>query len=142
MKKLIFTLIALLLFIAACNSDNDKPETSVEPTTNEPTQEELNEQLKEEAIEADIIQINGDEVEEGTKLKATGEISVYKEGLGPLGKDFMLTTEEGNGHGIYQIINMDANDTTIQEEQTVTVYGTYYGKDESGTPQITVTVIE
>ncbi|WP_158595132.1 hypothetical protein [Oceanobacillus piezotolerans] len=152
MKKvliLLFIIIMLMIIIiTACTEDevsepveveqNDSPEQG----TVEPTQEERNEQLKEEAIEADFEKINGNEVEEGTKLKASGEITnIFPEDL--RGGDFMLSVEESeNENGVYHVVDMKTEKIPIEEGQVVTAYGVYDGKDESGMPIIIATIIE
>lgn len=150
MKRVL--LLGLILLLVACGSDKADTEpieqNGVEMASendvvkNEPTQEELNEQLKTEAMDADFVSINGDEVEEGAKLKVTGEIS-FVSGEGVRGGNFTITTEEKDGHGMYNIINLNTADPVeIVEGIEVTVYGTYSGKDETGIPEITATIIE
>lgn len=129
--------------LAACGSDEAEEDDNnlideelAESTENEPTQEELDAQLKEEAIEADFVAINGDEVEDGTKLYADGTVDLILE-EGVIDK-FSFSTDGG----IYTIISLDT-DTEVSEGDFVRVYGTYAGKEEgTGIPMLSVTVIE
>src|SRR5690625_5624824 len=83
MKKVLgIGIILLVMLLSACGNDeevNTEPKEEQEPSpeqeNNEPSQDELDEQLKEEATEADFVKVNGDEVDEGTKLYAEGERS-------------------------------------------------------------------
>src|SRR5699024_3966347 len=63
-------------------------EEEIEET--EPTQEELDKEVKEDAIEAEFAEINGDRVAIDTRLTATGEVSIVMR-EGALG-EFDLTT--------------------------------------------------
>jgi hypothetical protein len=143
MKRLSLLLTGVLL-LAACGEEEATEPVEVEGTvedtaTSEPSQEELNTQLKEEATEIDFVQANAGEIEEGTKVKATGEVSnLVDDTL----MEFTLTTEEGDGSGMYSVKGFNTTDAAIEEGQTVTVYGTYDGKDDSGMPSIALTIIE
>lgn len=140
MKKLSVILMAFLL-LAACSDEPTAEPEEVETVedTDEPTQEELNAQLKEEATEIEFVKANGDEVEEGTKVKATGDISnLVDDTL----MEFTLTTEEGEGSGMYSVKGFNTTEATVEEGQSVTVYGTYAGKDDMGMPEISLTIIE
>ncbi|WP_449354396.1 hypothetical protein ACUL41_14810 [Virgibacillus natechei] len=152
MKKL-FLLSIIVLFLAACGGEaedtneqanattpTEEATETEESTEEEPTQEELDAQLKEEAIEADFVAINGDEVEEDTKIHATGTIDMVMED--GVMDEFMFTTEEGDGYGMYIVHNLDM-DAEIQEGETIKVYGTYSGKDEEmSAPILSTTIIE
>jgi len=110
-------------------------------TEDKPTQEELNIQLKEEAIEADFVNINGDKVEKGTKLHLKGEVSVI-DSIESLGK-FSITTKENDGFGMYDIINFTGEKLNIKEGDIIEVWGVYNVKDENtGMPTISMTVYE
>lgn len=143
MKKLSLLLAATLL-LAACSDTEDAEPVEVEGTvedtaTAEPSQDELNAQLKEEATEIEFVKANGDEVEEGAKIKATGEISNL---VDDTMMAFTLTTKEGEGSGMYSIKGFNTTDASVEEGQSVTVYGTYAGKNDSGMPEINLTIIE
>lgn len=143
MKK-IFVVGLAALFLSACSDTEEKTE-SVEPTvqeepeTNEPTQAELDAQLKEEATQANFVELNSDDAEQDKKVFAEGEITnIEKEGS--LGV-FTLTTEETSGDGMYTV-NVLATDVDFAKGDQVKVYGTYSGKDDLGFPVITATIIE
>ena len=143
MKKLFYIGALSALLLAACGGEEATPkedtpveETSVE--TNEPTQEELNAQLKEEATAIDFVAANGGEIAENAKVTVKGVVKViFSEGVA--GK-FSLTTTEGEGFGVYTIVNLSMTEPV--EGNEVTIYGTFDGKDESGIPQIVATIIE
>lgn len=141
LRKVVFILLSTLILVACGDDVASKP---VGKEKDEPSQEELNGQLREEAIEANFVKINGDEVKEGTKLKVTGEITVlFDEGVQD--GNFTLTTDEPDGgHGMYSIINLNTVeqvDIVVGEE--VIVYGAYSGRDDdTGMPVITATIIE
>lgn len=139
-------LFALVLLMAACSEEETEPAaTQEEPETEEaagPSQEELNEQMKEEATEIDFVEANGGDLSPGTKVKATGEISAL-DPTGLRGGDFMLSVEEGDGFGVYSVTNLNTVEIPLEEGQTVTVYGTFDGAEEgTSMPMITATIIE
>lgn len=145
---LILGLVVLMIFasfIAGCNPSENSQDTLEKADTQQsgPTQEELNEKLKQEAIKANFVEINGGSVDVYTKIYAEGIISVVmKPGL--LG-EFSLTTEEGNGFGIYTIRNFDLNGPIENSDidRRITVWGVFWGKDpETGIPIITSTITE
>ena len=144
MKKLFYIGALSALLLAACGDEEDatpKEDTPVVETageTNEPTQEELNAQLKEEATAIDFVAANGGEIAKNTKVKTTGVVKVISsEGVGG---EFMLTTTEGEGFGVYTIVNLSMTETA--EGNEVTIYGTFAGKDDAGMPKIVATIIE
>lgn len=104
-----------------------------------PTQEESNKELKEEAVEADFVKINGGEVEEGTKLFLEGEVSIIMSE--DLGIEFTLSTKEGEGYGVYSVWAL-VEDVIINEGDIVRVWGSYRGKDDAGMPTIVATIVE
>lgn len=144
MKKLFYIGALSALLLAACGGEEEgtpKEDTPVVETareTNEPTQEELNAQLKEEATAIDFVAANGGEIAEKTKVTITGKVgTVMSEGVGGV---FTVSTTEGDGAGMYTIENYSMTETA--EDAEVTIYGTFDGKDESGIPQIVAIIIE
>ncbi len=148
MNKIIFSaaIVSAIMF-GACSDEKDtapKEDTPVEETSkgtedksDSSTQEELNAKLKEETTAIDFVAANGGEVAENTKVKAQGVIKVIiSEGVGG---EFMLTTTEGEGFGVYTIVNLSM--TEIVEGDEVTIYGTFAGKDDLGMPKIIATII-
>lgn len=134
--KLIFFLF-LLLTLIACSPEEEATgeliedgEVTAEEEPNEPTQEELNERLKEQAMEANFTEVNGGEVEEGTPLYIEGKVTFVADG-GQLG-EFTITTEENDGHGMYNIANFSMIEENIEEGQHLKVYGTYAGNQKRG----------
>lgn len=122
--------------------DTETPlESSAEISQDETTQKELNEHLKEEATEIDFIKANGNEIEKGTLVKASGTVGTIDPN-GLRGGDFALTTEEDEGLGMYDILNLNTEEIPLKEGQEVTIFGSYNDKDELGMPQIVATIIE
>lgn len=142
MKEL-FVLLAAVFLLVACGGNEEKATETEEPVktqeeTTEPKQDELDAKLKAEATAIDFVAANGDEVAEGTKVTITGEVTnVAGEGIG---EAFTVTTNEGDGFGMYTVKNITMKEVT--QGDTVTVYGVYDGKDELSMPSIVVTVIE
>ena len=143
MKKLFYIGALSALLLAACGGEEATPkeDTPVEETSgesNEPTQEELNAQLKEEATAISFVAANAGEVPKNAKVTLKGVVKViFSEGVA--GK-FSFTTTEGEGYGVYTIVNLSMTEPV--EGNKVTIYGTFDGKDESGIPQIVATIIE
>lgn len=136
------------LMLVGCGGNDteskDEPAPKKEETTKtenkaEPTQEELNEKLKAEAVEANFVELNSDKAETNKKVFATGEVSAIKED--GIFQSFTLTTKEGEGNGMYSISDV-LKETEYAEGDTVKVYGVYTGKDDLGFPKIESTVIE
>lgn len=151
MKKIFFIGTLSVLLLTACGEEEAKPkeetpaaeptEVKEEPVTVEPTQEELNVKMREEAIKIDFVAANGDEIAQDTKVTISGKVTnISEEGVG--GK-FTVTTTEGDrsdGYGMYSVINLALKDVSLDSE--VTIYGTYDKKDELGFPTIAATIIE
>lgn len=148
MKRMSLVLAAALLLSACTEDKTSKPaDVSKQPaveetvTAEEQEQAELNAQLKEDATEINFVEANGDQLEQGAKVKATGEITTVSD-QGIRGGDFTLTTEEDNGNGMYNITNLNTAKIEIAKGKNVTIYGTYNGKDDMGMPSITATIVE
>lgn len=109
---------------------------------NEPTQEELNVNMKKEAIEADFVAINSGDIKEGTKLYLACEVMTIssKELFGK----FTVSVQEGeDAYGVYSIINMNtAEPVDFDEGDMLEIWGVYSGKDDTGLPIITAIIIE
>jgi len=141
MKKLLVLLIVLfsVSLLAACGG-NEKVSDQGEPKETatkeqEPTQDELNEQLKAEAVEANFVELNGDNAEENKKVFTAGEVTIINK-EGSMGE---FTLSDGDG-GMYTIVNVLG--TEISEGDQVKVYGPFTGKDDLGFPTISATIIE
>jgi colicin import membrane protein len=144
-KKWFAALLGLALLVGCSSESSSDTEKKDEPKQEEvkqdegPTQEELDAQLKEEAVQADFVELNSDEAETGKKVFTEGVIdSIAKEGM--LG-EFTLTTEEGEGVGMYTVVDVMGSDL-VKEGTNIKVYGVYEGKDDLGFPKINATVIE
>ena len=151
--KQILVVVAAVLLLGACGQvqrheslpePGEKTETSavpeestVEEDAAEPTQEEINEQIKAEAVEIDFIKAQAAEYAKYARVKATGEVKL-KDDL-----NFVLSTEEGDGHGLYDITYLNTTEVQFEDGDIVTVYGSYDGPDgREDLPIIRVTIIE
>ncbi|MBM7717294.1 vacuolar-type H+-ATPase subunit I/STV1 [Bacillus thermophilus] len=146
MKKFLLIFVVAFLVMVGCSSEDsaapkeeskpkEEKQTEEVEKDDEPTQEELDQKLKEEAVEADFVELNVDNPPDGKKVKATGEVTLVHES--GVGGTFSLTTDEG----IYSIQNMSLEE--VEEGQEVTAYGTTSSeKAEDGSPQIVATIIE
>jgi len=149
MKRLFYVGALSAFLLTACSGEEAKPkgdtsttepsESKNESVTNTPTQEELNEKMRSEAIKLDFVSANGGKIAKDTKVTITGKITnITDEGVG--GK-FTVTTKEGDGFGMYSVVNL-TTDSNISRDSEVTVYGTFDEKDELGAPTIIATIIE
>lgn len=144
MKKFLMLISAIFLvgLITACGGNEGASGESINiPKTEkkEPSQEELNNQLKEAAIEANFVELNSNETEQGKKVFATGKVSFIAED--GIFKTFTLTTDEGDGKGMYTIVDV-LKDVEYIDGDTLKIYGTFKGKNDLGIPEITSTIIE
>lgn len=131
MKRLSFLLTATLL-LCACGG------APAEDTQSAEVEQDTEEVMKEEAVEIDFVAANDDSVPAGTVVKAQGIASPLT-GT-EIGDEFLLTTEETEGEGTYVVSNNSK--VEVQAGQEITVYGSFDGKTESGSPKITATLIE
>lgn len=151
MKKLFYIGVLSTLLLTACGEEEKAAPKEETPAAEEkeasdkvaetkgPTQEELNEKMRKEAIKLEFVAANSDEVAKNTKVTISGKVSnIDKEGVG--GK-FTVTTNEGDGYGMYTVVNLTLEDVSMDSE--VTVYGTFDGSDpDVGFPTIIATIIE
>lgn len=147
MKKVLIIGFAALVLSACGNEDVVKEEdTTIEETDtiineeveNDPTQDELNAKLKEEAVKADFVELGADNPPNGKSVYIDGEVSVLMEDVID---QFTLTAKEGDGYGIYHIKLINTTDIEYSNGDTVRIYGTVKGKDE-GFPLISATILE
>ncbi|PSL35176.1 hypothetical protein B0H99_10879 [Planomicrobium soli] len=125
-------LLAVSLLLGACGGEQAEGGRSSD------VEKETEEGLKEEAVEVDFVAANDDSIPAGTVVKAEGIASPIT-GT-DIGDEFLLTTQDSEGEGTYVVSN---NSTVkIQDGQEITVYGSFDGKTESGSPKITATIIE
>lgn len=124
----------------------DRLDNSVQEATTKneessgPTQEELNEKLKAEAVQVEFVKANAGEYNEGDRLFVKGEVDVLEDDS--VFVKFLISAEEGEGYGMYNVEGVNITDTEFSEGDTVTVYGSYKGESESGLPLIIATIIE
>ncbi|MBT2577403.1 hypothetical protein J7E43_08270 [Bacillus sp. ISL-8] len=163
-KKLFKFLICtiLLMGLSACGSTSTQTESS-KTNSNElkqadkkqnkgPSQEELNDKLKSEAEDAVFVKANGDQYKKGQKLKITGTVGLLLKSMAfPA---LSVSTNEGSGEGLYTIQIVQSgiqvsddkftlkDNINISKNDKITVFGVFDGKDTSGIPQITATIIE
>jgi hypothetical protein len=116
-----------------------KVEKKSEEKTQGPSQEELNEKLKQEAVQANFTELDGDNQQIGKKVYIDGEVGP---GMKDVIDEFMLTAKEGDGYGIYKVKLFNTAKTEYNKGDQVRVYGTVEGKDDSGMPLITATILE
>lgn len=148
------------ILIASCsNSEKDEAVGSVltaaqtEETTESTFDEEevaLREELVLKAKEVSYVDVDGDKYEEygdeDSWFKLTGEVSAIGEDALGIDQQFLLTTSEPEENGVY-IIKSDPpyvhKEMTVKEGETITVYGTYLGKDEdTSMPTVHILVVE
>lgn len=145
MKKILFLLLVVTLFLTACGENKEtstpvnKDTETKEEKSSEPAQEELNDKLKTEAVQAVFVDLNSDEAEVGKKVFATGEVSNIKED--GIFMTFTLTVKESEGVGMYSVTDV-LKETDYNEGDSIKVFGSYDGKDDLGFPKINSTVIE
>ncbi|WP_018934329.1 hypothetical protein [Gracilibacillus lacisalsi] len=124
--------------VTANNVKEDEEEALTEEDS-EVTQEELDEQLKDEAVEADFVELNSGEAESDQRVFIEGKVlDEPEEKL----QEFMVSTYEGDGYGIYIVKDFDPG-AEFKEGDIIRAYGIYNGKhEELGGPLITATLIE
>lgn len=149
MKKILVSMLAILLvfaLVACSNGDSEEKTTSKteeivnkESTEKGPSQQKLNEKLKKEAVKADFVELNVDNPPEGKKVYIDGEVSALNKG--PM-DEFVLTSKEDKGNGMYMIKLANTTDVEFSEGDQVRVYGVVNGKDDTGMPKVLATIIE
>lgn len=112
----------------------------------EPTQEELDEKLKKEAVPIDWVKAVSDEIPEGTKVYGEGEVDDYPIDKDDVMQDFGLSIKYGEDEwGVFEVRTFTTlpNVEEVQEGDIAKVYGTYAGKHEvTGLPLISATIVE
>ncbi|MCP3028624.1 hypothetical protein [Halobacillus sp. A5] len=133
MKK--YLAILGLAALLGCSED-----TSANESKEQPSQQDLEEQLREEAVPIDFATVNAGEVEEGDKVFIQGYISAAAP-ADEAAAVFSVTADEEAGEGTYSVENKDEG-AEFMIKDIVEVYGTYQGTDDAGTPVIEGTIIE
>ncbi|MFC7322493.1 hypothetical protein [Halobacillus campisalis] len=130
--------LAIIGFAAliGCSEDTSASDSNAEE---KPSQEELEELLRAEAVPVEFSSVTSGEVEQGAEVIIQGSVSASE--LSKEAAAFTVTTKEESGFGTYTVENMD-EDTDFLTDDIVEVYGTYVGTDEEGTPLIEGTIVE
>lgn len=147
MKKhyalMVLTLCLALTLIACSKTPTNQPAAPQANVATGPSQSELNEKLKKEAIKAEFIQLNSHSEQHLNK-------SVFIEGAvmpasingNGVGQTFTVTTKEGVSNGVYAITNL-SRVYDVKDNSKVKVYGTFTGKDTKlDMPTIVATIVE
>jgi hypothetical protein len=112
----------------------------------DPTQEDIDDALRNEAVKANFVEINAGNWK-SKKVYAEGEVSALDTSNRAM-YQFTLAMKENGGYGIYLIkafttLPNNAALDILNNGDTIRVYGTVSGKDENTSmPIISVTVIE
>ncbi|WP_099300198.1 hypothetical protein [Bacillus sp. Marseille-P3800] len=117
---------------------SNETSNSKDETEDEPSQDELDQKMRDEAEEVDFVAANNGEYSGEEIVKATGVATVV--GDTDVGNEFVLTVEQNDGYGLYDVVIMRTN-ATINENDEVTVYGTVDSKPE-GLPRIVGVLFE
>lgn len=145
MKKTFFVLILILsvLLVACENAPTSNYEVeSGEKVVKDIESNEDNEKtgIKERAIKADFVAINGNKVEKDTILHLTAEVGVI---FGTeMFDEITVSTEENGGFGVYSIMNFADLEFKYTEGDIIDIWGMYDGKNDSGMPVIIAFIIE
>lgn len=155
MKKKIIIAVAILVLVmlgsigcgnsdVATNDIEKSTNTSENKVQNEKVdQEELNQQIKDEAIQAEFVTLNVSENEAkqyvGKSFFIEGEVT-FVDSANTVLPEFTVTTKEENGYGMYTVINLFK--TSVNEGDTVKVYGGFNGVNKLGMPELSGNVIE
>jgi predicted mannosyl-3-phosphoglycerate phosphatase (HAD superfamily) len=99
-------------------------------------EEKAAESFKESTTAADFVKLNEDP-EVKKRINFTGEVTFVD------GGEFTVTTDEGNGKGIYSVV-MDSNYPLYEAEKgdNVKVYGVVDGKNDSNMIMVTARYVE
>lgn len=104
------------------------------------SQDELNKKIAKEAVKADFIKINDNQMY-GKSVFATGEVSnIIPDAVFPT---FNLKVPEDDGYEVYEISLVDKGMLKdIEEGKTITVYGKVMDRNDSGMPRISGNLIK
>lgn len=138
--KRIGLLMVTGLLLTACGDaivDEDTAVEVIEDTEDEHTQAQVNDELREQAVEIEHDQATAGEIGEGTQVSSRGVTFAVAEDSTEAGAEFELIAEDGE----YLVRNYSMRE--VEEGHTVTVYGTFDGIDEeTGLPAIRATLVE
>ncbi|MBT2714714.1 hypothetical protein [Bacillus sp. ISL-57] len=130
--------------LAGCGNDEEVVKEVEQTESKEPAepaesmQADKDAELKENAVEADFVELNVDTPPLGKEVFLTGEVTFTGESdLGPI---CSITTEESDGSGMYTVFTPSG---MVEIGKTYRVYGSVLGgKADDGTPQIVADIIE
>lgn len=122
------------------NQYGQKVEFKIPIKQNSTSQDELNKKIAKEAVKADFIKINDNQMY-GKSVFATGEVSnIIPDAVFPT---FTLKVPEDDGYGVYEISLVDKGMLKdIEEGKTITVYGKVMDRNDSGMPRISGNLIK
>lgn len=120
---------------------NSKENKKTNDTDKKESQDDINKKTKAQAVKADFVTINGHEKENKDKpFFIIGEVTNIDDTNKVL-PTFTVTTKEGNGLGVYDVLNFQK--ISINKGDKVKVYGKFNEtKNSKGMIQISGNVIE
>ncbi|MEK4023178.1 hypothetical protein ABZ756_11185 [Mammaliicoccus sciuri] len=133
MKKLIIFMMTAVLLAACSNEETpDTPETQETPAADKQTNMGMEKGLKAGTTEQDYLSLSQDKVPINSKVKFTGIVLRFEQGT------FELKSKTDDSFN--EVVWVDdirlSDRTEIPEGTTVTVYGTYDGKNDDGDPRL------
>jgi hypothetical protein len=137
---LVFAFLYILGSIAGPTEFEQESNQSSLESESEPSQEELDNKLKKEAVEVDFVTANADQYEEGTKLFAKGTVeSIIDDGSAF--PTILFSTKSGDGYGMYEVQIFDL-DAELKVGDEITIYGIYKGNNDMSMPILQSSYIE
>ncbi|MBY0223665.1 hypothetical protein [Sporosarcina aquimarina] len=133
MKKLIIFMMTAVLLAACSNEETpDTPETQETPAADKQTNMGMEKGLKAGTTEQDYLSLSQDKVPINSKVKFTGIVLRFEQGTFEL----KSKTDDSSNEVVWVDDNRLSDRTEIPEGTTVTVYGTYDGKNDDGDPRL------
>ncbi|WP_342536699.1 hypothetical protein [Sporosarcina sp. FSL K6-3508] len=133
MKKLIIFMMTAVLLAACSNEETpDTPETQETPAADKQTNMGMEKGLKAGTTEHDYLSLSQDKVPINSKVKFTGIVLRFEQGTFEL----KSKTDDSSNEVVWVDDIRMSDRTEIPEGTTVTVYGTYDGKNDDGDPRL------
>lgn len=133
MKKLIIFMMTAVLLAACSNEETpDTPETQETPAADKQTNMGMEKGLKAGTTEQDYLSLSQDKVPINSKVKFTGIVLRFEQGTFEL----KSKTDDSSNEVVWVDDIRLSDRTEIPEGTTVTVYGTYDGKNDDGDPRL------
>ncbi|MGE7544619.1 hypothetical protein [Sporosarcina newyorkensis] len=133
MKKLIIFMMTAVLLAACSNEETpDTPETQETPAADKQTNMGMEKGLKAGTTEQDYLSLSQDKVPINSKVKFTGIVLRFEQGTFEL----KSKTDDSSNEVVWVDDIRMSDRTEIPEGTTVTVYGTYDGKNDDGDPRL------